>query len=104
MEGPGKGKVRSQGSFYSNQGRTTLHGPYHKANSDGLKLPVSWAARDPSPSGRTQMGPSTVLASSCRKLFTDPRFSQPAGEDAATLPEPSSPPPLCLRKGFRGSV
>lgn len=44
MEGPGKGKVGSQGSFYSNQGRTTLHGAHHKANTDGLKLLVSWAA------------------------------------------------------------
>lgn len=41
MKGPEKGRIRSQGSFYSNKGRTTLHGPHHEVNTVGLKLLVS---------------------------------------------------------------
>lgn len=44
MEGPGKGRIESQMSFDSNKGRATLLGPHHKANTDGLKLLVSWTA------------------------------------------------------------
>lgn len=44
MEGPGEGRIGSQGFFlYSNKGRP-LHGLYHKANTEGQKLLVSWAA------------------------------------------------------------
>lgn len=97
MEGPGKGGLEA-GVV------PAQHGPYHEANTEGLKLLVSWAASACSSPGRNLPGSSSnlslILQESCPQTIW---FPQPALE-VASLQNPLPHLHSGFEKGLRGHI